>query len=261
MCDLESYPWRLFRRFSERFSSWTKNSLVGRRIVLLGRRLLRTSAGLQADDTTKVKLMQTSLRTLVVAAVLAVGGPALSFAIATPNDETSDWNRMVFWVGLVGGTSPLVITRVAAIVQAAVFDSVSGIDRRYTPIHVLPAAPAGASKNAAVAQAACATLLALSLDARLAVSLTSIGARESKDAIARGTAWGQSVADAILSWRSTDAFTPPPTPFLGGNGVGTWRPLLRSHRASASISGRPPTTARISVYRPRDMFLPTACNQ
>lgn len=108
-----------------------------------------------------------------------------------------------------------VITRVAAVVQSAVFDAVNGIDRRYTPIHVPPAAPPGASRNAAAVQAAYATLVQLypaqkaMFDARLAVSLTSIGARESKLAIANGVTWGQTVADAILAWRSTDGFNPP----------------------------------------------------
>jgi len=145
-------------------------------------------------------------------------------------DEITNWNQMLFRAGLVGGTTPLVITRVAAIVEAAVFDAVNGIDRRYTPIHVLPAGPAGASRDAAAVQAAYATLVQLyppqksTLDARLAVSLTSIHARESSAALASGIAWGQTVADAILAWRSTDGFIPPPLPFLGGTGVGMWRP-------------------------------------
>jgi hypothetical protein len=145
-------------------------------------------------------------------------------------DEITNWNQMLFRVALVGGTTPLVITRVAAIVQTAVFDAVNGIDRRYAPIHVPPAGPAGASRDAAAVQAAYATLVQLYpaqkgvLDARLAVSLASIGARESNGAIASGMAWGQTVADAILAWRSTDGFAPAPPPFLGGTGVGVWRP-------------------------------------
>jgi hypothetical protein len=39
-------------------------------------------------------------------------------------------------------TSPGNITRVAAIVQASVFDAVNGIERRYTHIRVQPNAPA-----------------------------------------------------------------------------------------------------------------------
>jgi hypothetical protein len=52
-------------------------------------------------------------------------------------------------------------TRVAAIVQAAVFDAVNGIDQRYTAIYVPPAAAPGASKRAAAVQAAYATLVNL----------------------------------------------------------------------------------------------------
>jgi hypothetical protein len=145
-------------------------------------------------------------------------------------DEVTDWNQMMFRAALAGGTTSLVMTRVAAIVQTAVFDAVNGIERRYTPIHVAPAGPAGASRDAAAAQAAYATLVQLypaqksTFDARLAVSLAAIGARESSASIASGIGWGQTVADAILSWRSSDGFTPPPPPFLGGTAVGMWRP-------------------------------------
>ena len=174
--------------------------------------------------------MRTLLRTLVVGTVLAVVGPAVALAAAAPTDEIANWNQMLFRAGLVGGSTPLVITRVAAIVQAAVFDAVNGIDPRYAPVHVPPAAPAGASQEAAAVQAAYVALLQLYptqksvLDARLAVSLASIGTRESSAAIASGIAWGQTVANAILTWRSTDGFTPAPPPFLGGTGVGEWRP-------------------------------------
>jgi hypothetical protein len=54
-------------------------------------------------------------------------------------DEITNWNQTLFRAGLVGGTTPPVMTRVAVIVQAAVFDAVNGIDRRYSPIHVPPA--------------------------------------------------------------------------------------------------------------------------
>jgi hypothetical protein len=169
------------------------------------------------------------LRTLVVGIVIAVVGPVVLAATA-PTDEIANWNQMLFRTGLVGGTSPLVITRIAAIVQAAVFDAVNGIDPRYAPVHVPPTAPAGASQEAAAVQAAYVALLQLyptqksALDARLAVSLASIGTRESSAAIASGIAWGQTVANAILTWRSTDGITPAPPPFLGGTGVGEWRP-------------------------------------
>src|SRR6185295_17891612 len=92
-------------------------------------------------------------------------------------DDVVDWNQTLFRAGLVAGTNPLFMSRVAVIVQAAVFDAVNGIDRRYTPIHVPPAGPPDASREAAAVQAAYATLLQLypaqksTFDARIAVSL------------------------------------------------------------------------------------------
>lgn len=145
-------------------------------------------------------------------------------------DEVVDWNQTLFRAGLVAGTSPLVITRVAAIVQAAVFDAVNGIERRYAPIHVPPAGPAGVSREAAAAQAAYATLVQLYptqkslFDARLAVSLAVIATHASSAAVASGVAWGQTVANAMLAWRNTDGFTPAPPPFVGAAIVGSWRP-------------------------------------
>ena len=68
-------------------------------------------------------------------------------------NEVVDWNQTLFRAGLVAGTNPLFMSRVAAIVQAAVFDAVNGIDRRYTPIHVPPAGPPEASREAAAMQA------------------------------------------------------------------------------------------------------------
>jgi hypothetical protein len=174
--------------------------------------------------------MRPNLGPLVVGILLAICGSAVASPAQERTDEVTSWNQMLFRAGLVGGTSPIVMSRVAAIVEASVFDAVNGIDKRYTPIHVPPAAPAGASRDAAAAQAAYAALVALYpaqksvLDAELAVSLTSIGTRESSAAIASGTAWGQSVANAILAWRSTDGFTPAPPPFLGGTNPGEWRP-------------------------------------
>jgi membrane-associated phospholipid phosphatase len=147
-------------------------------------------------------------------------------------DDVTDWNQHMLRAGTVGGTTPLVMSRVAAIVQASVFDAVNGIDRKYAPVHVPPAAAAGASRRAAAVEAAHTTLVALypaqksTFDARLAVSLTAIASDsdETSAGIASGIVWGQTVANGILSWRATDGFTPAPPPFLGGTTVGEWRP-------------------------------------
>jgi membrane-associated phospholipid phosphatase len=147
-------------------------------------------------------------------------------------DEVTDWNQHMLRAGTVGGTSPIVMSRVAAIVQASVFDAVNGIGGKYAPVHVAPGGSAGASRRAAAVQAAYTAMVALypaqksTFDARLAVSLTAIASdpHETSAGIASGIAWGTTVANGILAWRSSDGFTPPPSPFLGGNAVGQWRP-------------------------------------
>ncbi len=149
-------------------------------------------------------------------------------------DEVTDWNRIMLDALLAppAVAAPLA-PRPAAIVMAAVFDALNGIERRYTPIHVIPAAPPGASRRAAVVQAAYASLVRLfpsqtaTFDQKRTLSLLDISsgaAAEHSVSIERGIEWGQAVADAIWAWRSTDGFSNAPPPFLGGLAVGQWRP-------------------------------------
>ena len=167
-------------------------------------------------------------RSRVLAAVLVASATLIPGAARA--DEVTDWTEQMFRANVVAATSPLNTTRSAAIVQTAIFDAVNGIEKKYSHIRVAPAAPAGASKNAAVMQAAYATLVSLfptqkpAFDARRAVSMTEIGNHESAASIQAGVTWGQTVADAIIAWRSTDGFTPAPPPFLGGMAPGQWRP-------------------------------------
>ena len=102
-----------------------------------------------------------------------------------------------------GGGNSQISSRDAALVSAAVFDAVNGIERRYAPIHVPAAAPRGASKRAAAVQAAYVVLLsrfpaqADDLNAKRAASLAAIG--DGGESMRRGVEWGQIVADAILA--------------------------------------------------------------
>src|SRR6187455_1581059 len=134
-------------------------------------------------------------------------------------DEVAEWNRNLFEAARLNSppTSPLVITRNAALLQAAVFDAINGIERRYTPVHVEPAAEPGSSRRAAAVQAAYAVLVRLypsqaaTLLAKRDASIAAITDDEdatSGQSIERGIAWGQTVADAIWAWRLTDGITP-----------------------------------------------------
>jgi hypothetical protein len=176
-------------------------------------------------------------------------------AVTVRADEVTEWNQTMLRAGLVAQTSSLIMSRVAAIVQAAVFDAVNGIDRRYTPIHVSPAAPAGASRRAAAVQAAYVTLSDLygtrgvatptplqvaqqaTLDARLRVSLTVIAAQESAASITSGIAWGQTVADQIWAWRLTDGFATTTPTWPGNTSLGQWRPTPNAPAPGTSTLG------------------------
>jgi PAP2 superfamily len=170
-------------------------------------------------------------------------------------DEVTEWNQTMLRAGTMAQTTPLQITRVAAIVQAAMFDAVNGIDARYTPIRVSPAAPAGASRRAAVVQAAWDTLSHLygtlgvsaptplqvtqqaALDARLRVSLTIIAAQESKPSIDSGIAWGQTVAEQIWTSRKNDLANPSNLSFTGDTAAGDWRPTPNAPVSETTTSG------------------------
>src|SRR5919199_5033062 len=95
-------------------------------------------------------------------------------------DVVTEWNQITLNSIRTAATAPAVTPRVTAIVHAAVFDAVNGIERRYAPYHVDFDAPRGASRRAAAVQAAYATLVKLfpsqkaTLDARREESLASI---------------------------------------------------------------------------------------
>ena len=77
--------------------------------------------------------------------VLAAGNlTAIAYA-----DEVTDWNQIMLDTLRKAGASPITSIRVGAIVQSAVYDTVNGINGTFTPIHVAPAAPRGASLRAA----------------------------------------------------------------------------------------------------------------
>jgi hypothetical protein len=139
-------------------------------------------------------------------------------------DVITDWTQIMLRAATTAAppTSPLVMSRVGAIVQASVFDAVNGIERRYTSLHVPANAPRGASKRAAAVQAAYASLVRLypaqiaTFDQKRADSLAAISSgpgAEHSVSIARGIAWGQTVADQIWSWRSGDGFLDVIPPF------------------------------------------------
>jgi len=154
-----------------------------------------------------------------------------------------EWNQ-VFIDTLVASNTPNSSSqRLGAIVHTAIFDAFNGIERRYTPVFVDRPAPHGASRRAAVVAAAHVALVGLfpssqrpALDARYENAVAALRETCTDDApssiavnvctarIDLGLAWGAEVANAVLTWRSTDGFNGGQAPFTGGTAVGQWRP-------------------------------------
>jgi hypothetical protein len=170
-----------------------------------------------------------ALRVLAVCGFFSLAAPARA-------DVVTDWNKLTFRVSLIGGAPAQNAGRVAAIVHAAVFDALNGIDRRYTSIHGAPPDSClGASRPTAVVQAAYEILSRVygatataanqqpTLDGRYAASLADIRSREDAASVDRGVACGHEVATGIWTWRSADGFTTPLPPFVGVAAPGQWR--------------------------------------
>jgi hypothetical protein len=176
-------------------------------------------------------------RTLVLA-LIGIAALATSAASAAPSvakaDPKSDvvtvWNRTMVDALETAATPPPPAMRIGAIVQSSVFDALNGIERRYAPIHVQPAAPPGASRKAAVVAAAYEALVALfpaqkpTFDAQLAASLAQIGDGGNDQSVGRGLDWGKQVADEILAWRAGDGISAILPPYVPGGLPGDWAP-------------------------------------
>ena len=199
-------------------------------------------------------ITRSAMLTLIVA--LLAASPLLVSA-ATP-DPVLEWIGVMNTAVLAGGTSPLVTTRVVALVSASVFDAVNGIEPRFQPLHVKPNAPHQASQHAAAIQAAYAILLKMyqaqttTLTAQRDASLAALSPNETAESINSGMAWGQTVADAIWAWRLTDGIAPAPPPFVGVAVVGAWRPTPLANAPGAGpqfASMTPWVLSRPSQFR------------
>jgi hypothetical protein len=206
---------------------------------------------------------------LIVALVAA--GP-LPVSAAAP-DTVLEWIAIMNTTVLAGGTSPLVSTRVVGLVSGSVFDAVNGIDPRFQPLHVRPAAPHDASQRAAAVQAAYVILVdlyppqSMTLKAKRDASIAALASTEKAHSIAAGVAWGQTVADAIWAWRLTDGIVPAPPPFLGVQSIvgtqaaiGAWRPTPQGlPNQLPGASGAGPQFATMTPWvltRPSQFRLP-----
>src|SRR5438105_13279067 len=128
-------------------------------------------------------------------------------------DAVINWNATMLRAIWNAGTPPTATSRVEAMVGVAVYDAVDGVHPVYEiyPVPGLSATPKpDASREAAAIAAADTVLNSLypaqkaMFEAEYQATLAQIPDTKPK---ADGIAWGQSVANAVLAWRSTDGST------------------------------------------------------
>jgi len=152
-------------------------------------------------------------------------------------DVIIDWNELLLQSMQTNQPPRVPLSRNMALVHVAMFDAVNAIDRTYEPYAADVKASRGASQEAAAAQAAHDTLLALyparqaTFDAELAADLADI-----PPGLARqGVAVGKEVARQILALRADDGasavvtYTPP------NNNPGQWQPTAPDFSPAANV--------------------------
>jgi hypothetical protein len=151
---------------------------------------------------------------------------------APPAQVVVAWNRALLDALTAANTPPPPAMRAGAIVATSVFDAVDGLTHRYAPHQLAADGPRGASAQAAAAGAAHDALVALfpsqqaAFDALLASTLARLCGhdRAPGGAVARGLAWGASVAHTILALRATDGLTATLPPYQVSPTIGRWQP-------------------------------------
>ena len=159
-------------------------------------------------------------RCLMSAATVPYGPMAAVTTALKPSqvaraDVVIDWNATTLQAIRNAAAPPTAASRAEGIVGAAVYDAVNGIDHQFASYAVpgLTGKPAAnSSPKAAAIAAADAVLNSLFpsqkaiFDAEHAATLALVLNNKAKT---NGVAWGQTVADALLAWRSQDGSTNP----------------------------------------------------
>ena len=160
-------------------------------------------------------------------AAIAIAAIMLTAPASARADAVGDWNAIAVQATLTAGRPNPTINLDVAMVQAAVYDAVQAIEKKYEPYYVeIPGATG--SPVAATAKAAHDVLVnrfpaqAASLDMTYQQYLTNNGLSESD----LGVAVGAKAAAGIIALRTCDGSfpNPAPSPFVGGTDPGVWRP-------------------------------------
>jgi hypothetical protein len=157
-------------------------------------------------------------------------------------DTVLAWNRAMLRALAVPGANPptVFLTRPLAMTSLAMFEAANAFDRRYHSYAAIADAPAGASRDAAVATAAHDVLAALLpsqaevFEALLTASLAGIDDTAARE----GAAVGAAAARAVLAARAGDGWERPFEPLQLPQLAGYWTPTPPAN-ANATFTNYP----------------------
>ena len=169
-----------------------------------------------------------------IAVSAALAALTLSPVQASAQDRAVviEWNRIL--QATIPSTAGLQSPRYFSMLHVAMFDAINSIERGYTPYYVRVHASAGASADAAAAQAAHDVLTGL-FPANVAIYDTALAARLGPippGLAAQGVVVGKSVATAILAWRQNDAWSAAPPAYVLPLLPGLWQPTPPANAAA-----------------------------
>lgn len=180
-------------------------------------------------------------------------------ATAQSLDTVIRWNRIMLDAVVTPGANPatVFVHRPMTIVAVAMFDAANSFSRAYRPYATIVNPPPGASADAAVAQAAHDTLVALlptlksTFDTALAASLAGIPATAAAD----GASVGAAVAQATLALRANDGWSQTPPAYVLPGIPGYWRPTPTAN-APAAFTHYPNVTPFVLPHGRRFLMEP-----
>jgi hypothetical protein len=164
---------------------------------------------------------------LQIYAAIAIVAIMLAAPTSASADVVSDWNAIAVQATVTGARPGATGVLDIAMVQAAVYDAVQAIERKYQPYRVEIKGASG-SPVAAAAKAAHDVLVSrfpaqtASLDTAYNQYLLNNGLALTDP----GVAVGATAAAGIIALRACDGSfpVPAPPPFIGGTDPGVWRP-------------------------------------
>ena len=178
-------------------------------------------------------------------------------------DAVTDWNNVVVTATINGGRSNPETGIAAAYMHIAIYDAIASIDGRYTPFATLVAnAPAGASKEAAAAEAAYEILSVLYPAASwptiappiTAAYNTALNAIPDDQAKTDGINVGHAAAQGLLAKRQNDGFRANVPYIFLPLGPGVYQKTPGTDGTLATYAG--PVTPWVKQFKPLTLLSP-----